>query len=351
MAPLYASGALAASGGFPPGLPEGETGRGRAAWDRGLRFYARNPRYPQADSAWSDSHLVTASVRGHDDRPATVESLPGHSPSEAGLSVPPGGEAHQAKAGRLTKPPPCGCCGLALERMRKRQASSSARVPANLRVGRGRKKAGKPDFGPEHRPAESEARAGAPPPAEGGLRLIVRRAGPGFAARELRNGGTGTSVHGPPGRPEASAEGSCRSGAGLRPGAAKAGAGIRKDFGSAERRTAGASAPTGSPQGNPKGASRLHDGPRRIGPRAPGSTGSRNRPARTSLASQAWCPPRRDSGGWRRRQPPFFLARDAPPSLSSAAIPVQPARRRKRSRREPDIARRAAAGRLEPVGR
>ena len=45
--------------------------------------YAHYPRYPQAESAWCDSGIMTASGRGRDDRPAAVESLPSHSRSEA----------------------------------------------------------------------------------------------------------------------------------------------------------------------------------------------------------------------------------------------------------------------------
>jgi hypothetical protein len=166
-----------------------------------LGLYARNPHYPQAESAWPDSRFVTASDSWPRRSTGNGGEPSGHSPSEAGLFVPPGDEVHEAEAGRLTKPPPCGCCGLALERMRKRQASSSARVPVDLRVRQDRNRRGRKTSVRKPRPAESEAKAGAPPPAEGGLRPIGRRAGPGFAARELRNGGTGTSVRGPSGRP------------------------------------------------------------------------------------------------------------------------------------------------------
>jgi len=120
------------AGGFPAAAATRESGARPADGDMpGIRrlhlmpdilvIHRRNP-------LGATRRAVTASARGRDDRPATVESLPSHSPSESG-SPSHQTEVRRATAGRLTKPPPCGSCGLALERMRKRQASSSARVP------------------------------------------------------------------------------------------------------------------------------------------------------------------------------------------------------------------------------
>ena len=45
--------------------------------------YARYPRYPQSESPWANRFGMSVIGRGRDDRPATVESLPSHSRSEA----------------------------------------------------------------------------------------------------------------------------------------------------------------------------------------------------------------------------------------------------------------------------
>jgi hypothetical protein len=97
--PLYSSGTRAASGAGQGAVSE-------------LRTYARYPRYPQPESALCDSDFVTASRRGRDDRSATIESLPGHGPSGFG-ACPTRLGGGEAEAGRLTKPPRCGREGLA----------------------------------------------------------------------------------------------------------------------------------------------------------------------------------------------------------------------------------------------
>lgn len=159
--------------------------------------YARYPRFPQPESPWSESIFVTALLRGRDKRPATVGCLPSHSPSKSGPLVPPGKEAAGAKAGRLTKPPPCGSDGLALERMREWQASLSAQVSEPS------------GSGPTGR---IRASGSEPVRRRAGLRSTRRhRWSRGFglgsfgqdraSARELRNGGPRASVHGLPGRP------------------------------------------------------------------------------------------------------------------------------------------------------
>jgi hypothetical protein len=50
---------------------------------RRVRIYPRYPRYPHADSAWTDSLFMTANGGGRDDLPATGESLPSHSLSQS----------------------------------------------------------------------------------------------------------------------------------------------------------------------------------------------------------------------------------------------------------------------------
>ena len=82
--------------------------------------------------------------------------------------------------------------------------------------------------------------------------------------------------------------------------------------GSAERRTARASALTGSPRGKPKRSASFAEDPGETAFRASARTLSRNRPARTASPPRLGVHPRRDSGGWRRRRPPFLFRARAP---------------------------------------
>ena len=106
--------------------------------------------------------------------------------------------------------------------------------------------------------------------------------------------------------------------AGLRSGGGKAGT---EGFGSrsAKRRTARASALTGSPRGTGRRASARRRTPE-TGIGTPGSDPVSKPPARDCLASQAGCHPRRDSGGRRRRRPPLsFRGRSAADSSTGSS--------------------------------
>ena len=81
--------------------------------------------------------------------------------------------------------------------------------------------------------------------------------------------------------------------------------------GSAKRRTARASALTGSQRGNRK-ERKLRKDPGGSAPEPPAQVRTSKPPSADCLASQAWCHPRRDSGGWRQRQPPLILCRRMP---------------------------------------
>ena len=217
---------------------------------QGRGFYPRYPRYPQAESAWSRPNFHDSFRCGRDDLPATEDSLPSHSPSgcpagrlrAAGQAEAKGRAADEAAARRTMAGLPFSGC----ESGRLRRSAHPE--PSAFGPG-GTGQAGHRTFGFRTCPAESGTSVSAPPPAENGLR-------PGsvgqdrVSARELRTGGPRISVHGPPGGTEASAE----DPAGLR----NRGFGLRNREGgngsasseSAERRTARASALSGSPRGN-----------------------------------------------------------------------------------------------------
>lgn len=147
------------------------------------------------------------------------------------------------------------------------------------------------DFGPGSCPAESGTQVGALPPAGKGF-------GPepsgrtGFRPGSCETGGPRAQVHGPPGRPEASAKGNpaesrnrCFGGGSVgqqdpEPRFRNCQAANRQGFG-----------PDGEPAGKPKGA-QASEGPRRNGTRAPGSgpdleTARRGLPRLPGLVSPA----------------------------------------------------------------
>ena len=96
--------------------------------------------------------------------------------------------------------------------------------------------------------------------------------------------------------------------------------------GSAERRTARASALTGSPRGKPKRSASFAEDPGGTAFRASARALSRNRPARTASPPRLGVHPRRDSGGWRRRQPPFLFRADPAPSTIQSGTAARPPR-------------------------
>lgn len=117
----------------------------------------------------------------------------------------------------------------------------------------------------------------------------------GFRPGSCEPAGPRTRVHGLPG----GTFGFGRTGSGdFGPGAAK-------------RRTARASALTGSHRGNPRSGLRFADGTPEAGIRTPGSVPVSKTPTRKCLASQAERCLRRDSGGRRRRRPPLRFRRHA----------------------------------------
>jgi hypothetical protein len=189
------------------------------AAEKGPRLYTHYPRYPQADSAWTDSDSVTASGCGRDDLPATEESLPSHSPG--GCLVPSSdGDRLKRTAGRLTKPQRSGrgrACPSANAKAAGFDQRPSEPGPSSDGKGTG---PGPTAFGPAERSGRTPdlriqdqpggkrcLRTGALPPARTELRLPIGRAGPGFgpgAANQAWTRGLGSWPC--QAEPEASAE-------------------------------------------------------------------------------------------------------------------------------------------------
>ena len=197
---------------------------------RRCHTYARYPRYPQADSTWSDSDSMTASGCGRDDPPATEVSLPSHSPG--GCLVPSSdGDRLKRTAGRLTKPPRCGrgrACPSADAKAAGFVKRPSGTDTPSGEFGTG---AGPKAFGPEERPGRTPdpriqdqpgrkrcLRTSALPPARKELRLRRGRAGPGFGPGAANGHGPRASAHGHVRRNQGFGRGSCRTRIhGLRP--------------------------------------------------------------------------------------------------------------------------------------
>ena len=185
----------------------------------GGRTYAHYPRYPQAESAWSDSVSMTASIRGRDDPPATEESLPSHSPggclarsSDLRLAEADGRAADEAAAMRtMAGLPFSGCDGGRLreapirnrDHLRVRPEPGPDQGSSDRRNGSG----GTPDLRIEDQPGRRRClRTSALPPAQKELRLRRGRAGPGFGPGAANQTGPRASAHGPSGGTKASAE-------------------------------------------------------------------------------------------------------------------------------------------------
>ena len=217
---------------------------------RGARIYPRYPRYPQAVWAFPAPAFVTVSRCGRDDLPATGESLPSHSLSgsragrlrAAGRVEAKGRAADEAAARRKLR-----ACPLA-----DAKAACFVKRPPVSRRPSGTWETIRRDTGPS------------------GSGPVRRKAGPRFARRHRRNrgfgfglpgrtgfrpgscetGGPRTSVHGPPGGTEASAEDPAIFGteaSAQDPGWREAG----REFQIRRRRTVRASALPGSLGGNP----------------------------------------------------------------------------------------------------
>lgn len=247
-------------------------GSGGPADRRGRESYARYPLYPQADSAWIGRFFVTATVRGRDDLPETGDSLPSHSLSQgqagrlraAGRIEAKGRAADEAAARRKLRACPLAdakaACFVKRPRdpggLRARGGPFRNQEPSGSRNRTG----GTPDFGPgpvrrkarlrparRHRRIRSFGFLFAGQDRGFGPGSCETRQGPGLRFMDLP-GGTGASAPDPAGR-------------GTKGFGRRNRQGGNRDFGSrfAERRTAGASAPSGSPRGHRIGLRLLPD--------------------------------------------------------------------------------------------
>ena len=258
-------------------------GRGRPRKSRPFRTtsYARYPHYPQVESAWSDSETVTASGCGRDDPPATGESLPSHSPGgnlagrlrAIGQAEADGRAADEAAARRTMAGLPSSGCESGMLRKRpsgspnafgrEGKPSEPGRPSGTLGTGTGPKAfgaaertGGTPDLRIEDQPGRKRGfRASALPPARKGLRFRKRSGRTGLRPGSCEPGvDPGLRLMAMPRRNQGFGRGSCRTRfRGLRP--MKTGTARKRDASSksAERRTARASALTGSQRGNRMG--------------------------------------------------------------------------------------------------
>jgi hypothetical protein len=261
-------------------------------WRRsGAGFYPRYPRYPHAHYAWTDSLFMTAFRGGRDDLPATGESLPSHSLS-------------QSQAGRLRAAGQVEAKGRAADEAAARRKLRACPLADAKAAGFVKRPSGyQAAFGHAGDPGRPDTGSSDPGPArrKAGLRSLRRhRRGKRFGADlsgrtglrpgSCETGGPRTSVHGrqaePRLRPRHPAiNGTKASAAGPRWGEEG------REFQTAERRTARASALVGEPAGKPAPAL-AGKGPRRKRRREPPVYGAatRNRPARDAS------PPRLGSG-------------------------------------------------------
>ena len=191
-------------------------------------------------------------------------------------------------AGRLTKPPPGGSCGLALQRMRKRQASRSAHPGPRAFGPEGTDRR---DTGPSVQDLSggSGTSVSAPPPATEGAsaldvvgqdrasaRELRNRRDPGFRSMALPGGTEGFGSRIPPDAdPKASAGGTARAGKQERKFQIRRAAN-RQGFG-----------PDGEPAGKPERASGLRRTPEGAGPEPPVRHSALEIAQRVCLASQA----------------------------------------------------------------
>ena len=201
--------------------------------------YARYPHYPQRETAWRDSP-------GHDSFQTVAEAEAGNGDRLRPHAEPKAARLHRratgGEAGRLTKPPPGGSCGLAQTRMRKRQGFYSAhpnQEPSGLWGG---KRQARPDASP------------------GGM---------SGGKRDLRIGAAPTGR-----KPIASARGGFSGGTGLRLGGREAA--NRQGFG-----------PVGEPAGK-SDEGLLSSGLRQAGHRTFGFDPACETAREGGLASQAW---------------------------------------------------------------
>ena len=275
---------------------------------RGRRWtgiYPRYPRYPQAHCAWTDSLFVTALVGGRDDLPATGESLPSHSLSQsqagrlrvAGQVEAKGRAADEAAARRKLR-----ACPLA--DAKAAGFESAHRSPGGLRA-RGKPSGGTPDLRVQDQPGGKRDFGQRAATGEEGASAPDLPGRTGFRPGSCETGGPRTSVHDRQAEPEASAEdpaiiGTKASAEGPRWGEEG------REFQTAERRTARASALVGEPAGKPAPAS-AGKGPRRKRRQDPRFRRRHSKPPNARrLASQARFQ-QRDSGGRRQRRPPLLF--------------------------------------------
>ena len=275
---------------------------------------------------------MTATGGGRDDLPATGESLPSHSPS-------PG------RAGRLRAAGPAEATGRAADEAAARRKLRACPLADAKAAGFESAHGFQAAFGhvgnregrtPDLRVQDLSGR-------KAGLRSARRhRWNPGLRLEDppgrtgLRPGGCETggpraSAHGPSGGTEASAEDLAITGTGasaLGPRWGEEG----REFRTAERRTARASALVGEPAGKPALAS-AGKGPRRKRRfEPPVQIAAHSKPPRAGrLASQARFR-QRDSGGRRRRRPPLLSGPCGSATACGVFIPGQSSRCRPASR-------------------
>ena len=292
----------------------GPRARGGRAIRRAGRFaavtYARYPHYPQADSAWlrrifRDSFRMwprRSSGNGGEPSQPQPRAEAGRSPSGGRQAEAEGRAADEAAARRKMRACPSADA----------KAAGFVKRPSEPRAfglgGTGQ--AGHRTFGFRTSPAESGTSVSAPPPAEKGFGLgsvgqdrasareLRTRQDPGLRSMDLP-GGTEASAEDPAGR------GTEGFGSRIRQGGKR-----NASSESAKRRTARASALSGSPRGNLESGFGRGWTPEEAGSEPP----ARMPPSKPPSAERL--PPRpgstrRDSGGRRQRRPPLSVNRSA----------------------------------------
>lgn len=217
---LRTAGPLSQRNGAPLCGPDGGCKRGFPARNRAAQAAAGGDRLsrlcPLSSLSTAESRLVRLGFADRFTRwprrsTGNGWELRTQPERKAGLSVPPGRNGpHEAKAGRLTKPPPCGSCGLAFSgcesgRLRKVPIGSPASGP-----GTGRRE-GSSGSDPSGR---SGTRVGALPPVEADLRVRLGSGRTGLRPGSCEAAGSAASAR------------TCR--ADLRPGRSRAEADPRR---------------------------------------------------------------------------------------------------------------------------
>ena len=248
---------------------------------------------------------MTAFTGGRDDLPATGESLPSHSLSRcqagrlraAGQAEAKGRAADEAAARRKLR-----ACPLA----DAKAAGFVKRPSVSNRPSGGREATGgTPDLRVQDQPGGKRDFGSGAATGKEGASAPDLPGRTGFRPGSCETGGPRTSVHGRQAETEASAEDPAIIGTGASAEGPRWGEAGR-EFQTAERRTARASALVGEPAGKPAPAS-AGKGPRRKRRQDPRFRRLYSKPPDAGrLASQAGFR-QRDSGGRRQRRPPLHF--------------------------------------------